>query len=103
MNAGMTRREVNHLAPQKIMHGQYSLAESASLHLRAQAALRIAGHNAVLCGATVLNLAHVDLPSRLIRDTRVWIQVPRQQSWPHRAEVRLVRTDNSGYRLHPGN
>ena len=92
----MTRREVDHLAPQRIMHGHYSLAEPAPLHLRAQAGLMIAGKDAVICGATVLSLAQVNLPVRLVRDTRIWIQVPRQQHWPHRAEVRLVRTDRTG-------
>ena len=91
----MSRRQVDHLAPHRIMHGHYSLAES-SLQIRAQAGLMLAGPDAAVCGATVLNLARVDLPNRLVRDTRIWVQVPRQQSWPRRGEVRLVRTDHGG-------
>jgi len=92
----MTRRQVDRLAPQRIARGHYSLTESVPLHVRAQMYVGLAGDHGVVCGPTALNLAGVNLPRRFIRDTRVWIQVPRQQTWPDRTEVRLVRTDRSG-------
>jgi len=90
----MTRTDLKRLAP--IMHGYYSTAESVPFHVRVEAALRTAGEDAIVCGPTALRLRGVDLPGRLVRDTRVWIQVPVCQTWPRRAEVRLVRTNHVG-------
>ena len=50
----------------------------------------------MVCGPTALRLSGVDLPQRLARDTRVWVQVPHHQTWPRRAGVRLVRSSQLG-------
>ena len=101
VSSGIKHPERNRLTP--IMHGFYATTDSVSLHCRVEAALRTAGKDAAICGATALRLREVDLPARLVRDTRVWIQVPECQTWPRRAEVRLVRTNRVGaVRLHSG-
>ena len=94
--SGMTRRNVDHLGPQRITHGYYSPTSSIPLYTRAQAVLNVAGPTGAVCGPTSLSLAGVDLPLRLVRDTRVWIQVPKPQTWPRRAGVRLVRSPHPG-------
>jgi len=94
ISSGMTRRDLKRLTP--IMYGHYATVESVPFPLRAAAILQTAGNDAVICGATALRLHGVDLPGRLVRDTRVWIQVPARQTWPHRPQVRLVRSDNVG-------
>ena len=94
ISSGMTRTDVKRLTP--IMYGHYSIVGPVPFPVRAAAVLRTAGNDAVLCGATVLRLSGVDLPGRLVRDTRVWIQVPARQTWPRRPQVRLVRSDNVG-------
>jgi len=86
MASGMTRRQANHLAGMRVARGVFGTDRVAAL-------LAAAGPDAVLCGVTALRLAGVDLPARLARDLRVWIQVPSSQSWPDRPEVRLVRSD----------
>lgn len=95
IDSGMSQSDLNHFSHQRVMHGHYSSTESTPLHLRAQAVLGIAGQDAVICGATALRLRGVDLPGRLVRDTRVWIQVPEHQTWPRRPEVRLVRSEHA--------
>jgi len=92
----MTRRETDHLGPQRITHGYYSSTPSIPLYTRAQAILLVAGPTGAVCGPTSLCLAGVDLPLRLVRDTRVWVQVPKPQTWPRRAGVRLVRSPHPG-------
>ena len=96
MASGLTRRETDHLGPQRITHGHYSSTTPIPLYTRAQAILLIAGPAGAVCGPTSLSLAEVDLPLRLVRDTRVWVQVPKQQTWPRRAGVRLVRSPHPG-------
>jgi len=101
ISSGMTRTNLRHLTP--VMHGHYSVSEPVPLHCRAESVLRTAGKDAVICGSTALRLRGVDLPGRLIRDTRVWIQVPEHQTWPRRAEVRLVRSNHTGaIQVHSG-
>jgi len=95
ISAGMTRADLHHLTP--IMHGHYSTCQPVPLQLRVEAVLQTAGKDAIICGSTALRLHGVDLPGRLVRDTRVWLQVPQRQTWPRRAEVRLVRTDYVGH------
>jgi len=92
MSCGMTRRQGNHLAGQRVLRGYYSFTAAVPLRVRVQAALSVAGHEGVVCGPTSLSLAGVDLPQRLGRDARMWIQVPSAQTWPTRPEIRLVRT-----------
>ena len=90
--AGMTQWRLSRLAPQRITHGLYSTTDDLSFHNRVRAILRVSGQHSIICGPTSLRLAGVDLPARLARDTRVWVQVPAHQSWPIRPEVRLVRS-----------
>lgn len=92
----MTHREVDRLAPQRFIRGHYSFTQPVPLHIRAQTIINVAGADAAVCGATALSLAKVDLPARLVRDTRVWVQVPKQQTWPRRPGVRLVRSTHIG-------
>jgi len=93
MATGLTRRQGNGLAPQRVTQGYYARPEMAGSLARIDALLTIAGPKARICGATSLKLAGVDLPARLARDTRVWHQVPSGQCWPRRPGVRLVRSD----------
>jgi len=93
MSYGMTRRQGDNLAGQRIFRGYYSIITAAPLHVRVRGALIVAGKEGVVCGATALSLAGVDLPQRLGKDTRMWIQVPSAQTWPARPEIRLVRTN----------
>ena len=95
MSSGMTRRQADHLSPQRLTRGYYS-SSPPTLHARASAILTLAGRTGVVCGPTALALAGVNLPLRLLRDTRVWVQVPPHQTWPRRAGVRLVRSSRSG-------
>jgi len=88
--AGMARAQVDRLGDQRVMHGVYASART-TLATRVRAALAIAGPDAAVTGVTALQLAGVDLPARLARDTRVWVQVPHDQHWPRRLEVRLIR------------
>jgi hypothetical protein len=73
------------------MRGLY-VTEGSGLVIRARAGLALAGPAAVVCGATGLALAGVDLPQRLTGDERIWLRVPPDQRWPDRPEVRLVRS-----------
>lgn len=93
MLAGMTRRQGNRLAPQRVIRGFYAMDEPYSFHNQVRAVLRAAGPMAMVCGVTSLRVAGVDLPWRLDRDQRIWIQVPKHQNWPRRPGVRLVRSD----------
>lgn len=96
LEAEMTRREADRLAPHRITHGYYSFTQVVPPYVRVEAILRVAGRDGAVCGPTALSLAGVDLPARLARDTRVWVQVPHQQNWPRRAGVRLVRPTHPG-------
>ena len=89
MASGLTRRQADRYAGMRVARGLYGVDDTSRL----AAVLGRAGPEAVLCGVTALRLAGVDLPGRLARDTRIWIQVPRRQSWPDRPQVRLVRSD----------
>jgi len=88
-SAGSTRRQVAHVAT-RITYGVYA-TDPTDLRMRIQSVLLTAGTKAAICGVTALQLAGVDMPSRIARDTRIWIQVPHSQHWPCRHEVRLVR------------
>jgi len=74
----------------RVTHGIYA-KDPTDLRLRIQSALLTAGAKAAICGVTALQLAGVDIPMRLARDTRIWIQVPYNQHWPCRNEIRLAR------------
>ena len=72
------------------MRGVYA-TDPTDLIMRIEGSLLAAGEKAAICGVSALQLAGVDIPSRMARDTRIWIQVPHNQHWPYRKEVRLVR------------
>lgn len=93
--ARVSRRRRERVGKTRLLRGYYSTQESLSEVHRVGSLLTIAGPEAVLCGASSLRLAGVDLPSRLVRDPRTWILVPQHQTWPHRPEVRLVRTSKN--------
>jgi len=88
-SAGMNHRQPA-LSSSRVMRGIYA-ADPTDLCLRIEGTLLIGGEKAAICGVSALQLAGVDIPSRMARDTRVWIQVPHNQHWPCRNEVRLVR------------
>ena len=88
-SAGMSSRQARHTA-MRVTRGIYA-KDPMDLRLRIQSILLIAGAKAAITGVTALQLAGVDLPARLARDTRIWVQVPYSQHWPCRGEVRLVR------------
>ena len=89
------------LSSSRMMRGVYA-TDPTDLHTRIEGTLLIAGDKAAICGVSALQLAGVDIPSRMARDTRIWIQVPHNQHWPFRKEVRLVRPRDSApvTRLH---
>ena len=93
ISSGLTRTEV-HSHSKRLMQGVYT-SEPMTLHSRISAALSVSGKRAAICGATALEWAGVELPGRLLRDTRVWVQVPTHQHWPVRSAVRLVRPRKS--------
>jgi len=74
----------------RVTRGIYA-QDPTDLRTRIHAGLIAGGSDSVICGLTALQLAGVDIPSRLARDTRTWIQVPYRQHWPCRNEIRLVR------------
>jgi len=85
----MGHRQVAHVAG-RVTYGIYA-KDPTDLRLRIQSVLLTAGAKAAICGVTALQLAGVDIPMRLARDTRIWVQVPHSQHWPCRNEVRLIR------------
>jgi len=89
----MTSRQTTRVAG-RVTRGVYA-KDPADLRLRMQGVLRISGEKAAIGGVTALQWAGVDLPSRLARDTRVWVQVPHSQHWPCRDQIRLVRPRES--------
>jgi hypothetical protein len=91
LSQGLTRRQAEQLSEHRVMSGVYA-ADPDSWHGQVRAALHAGGPQAAICGPTALRLAKVDLPSRLIRDPRVWIAVPHQQRGPRRVEIRTVRS-----------
>jgi hypothetical protein len=88
--AGLAPSRVDRLAGQRVCRGAYA-TDPTSVRSRAQAALAVAGPQAALCGSTALRLAGVDLPARLERDPRIWIQVPPGVRGPRHPQIRLVR------------
>jgi len=70
----------------------YAAGDPTAWASRAGAVLAVADREAVICGVTGLRLAGVDLPPRLARDPRVWVQVPGRRTTPSHPEVRLVRS-----------
>jgi len=91
--AGMNHRQ-RVLSTSRIMRGVYA-NDPTDLTMRIRGTLLISGNEAAICGVSALQLAGVDIPSRMARDTRIWIQVPHNQHWPDRKEVRLVRPRDS--------
>ena len=85
----MSSRQATHTA-MRVTRGVYA-KDPTDLRMRMQSVLLMAGAKAAICGVTALKWAGVDIPMRLARDTRVWVQVPYSQHWPCRGEVRLVR------------
>ena len=97
--AGLSRRQTVRHRAHRITRGVYATDGEPPLSIQTQAILGISGPQAIACGVTALRLAGVELPRRLCRDTRVWVQVPRRQSWPQRRGVRLVRSERTDPRV----
>jgi len=88
-SAGMSSRQATRTG-MRVTRGVYA-KDPTDLRMRMQSVLLTAGAKAAICGVTALKWAGVDIPMRLARDMRVWVQVPYSQHWPCRGEVRLVR------------
>lgn len=95
LSNGMTRRQVGRLGHLRVLRGVYA-DDPTSLTSRIRAGLMVAGPQAAICGVTALRFVGVDLPQRMARDPRIWIQVPYNQHWPRSNQLRLVRARRPG-------
>lgn len=74
-----------------VWRGAYTTGNPDDLMVRARAALRIAGPDSVLGGATVLRLIGVWLPQALMDETQVHVVVPPGQRGPRVRGIDVAR------------
>jgi len=84
--AGMTLAQLRSPAVRRVYRGVFTTADPTALAVRARAAIRLAGHGAVVCETTGLALLGVDLPNAALADT-VHILLPRGVTGPQMAGI----------------
>jgi len=92
MAHGVSRSQLQRGAYSHIFWGVYTTGDAADVAMRALAALRVAGPNALLGGVTVLKFLGVWLPARLQEDDHIHVTMPPGTCGPQTPPIIVTRS-----------
>jgi len=89
---GITRNQLRGNTYSQVFWGVYTTSDPTDLSVRALAALRLAGPNALLSGVTVLKFLSVWLPQQVQDDDHIHINIPPDTCGPQKHPIIVTRS-----------